>query len=82
MRAPLILFAVLALLPLDRAVAEPGLKVVPLGPDSYRATVRGRGVVLDEAQYAVEKQAGLLCGRKAVEFDGYRYGQDSALNAK
>lgn len=80
MRTRLLLLAVLALAPLDRALADPRLKITPLGPDSYRANVQGRGVVLDEALYAVEKKATLLCNRKKVEFGGYRYGQDSALN--
>jgi len=80
MRASLLILAVLALAPIDRAMADPRLKVTPTGPGEYRATVQGRGVVIDEAQYAVEKQAKLLCGRKPVEIGGYRYGQDNALN--
>lgn len=81
MRASLLLAAALAAASFGHAAAEPRLEVSPLGQDSYRATVRGKGVVLDEALYSVEKKAALLCGRRKVEFGGYRYGQDSALNS-
>ena len=80
MRATALLIAALALVSLDRAVADPRLKVTPIEPDVYRATVTGRGVVVDEAQTAVADKAALLCGRKKVALGGYRYGQDTALN--
>jgi hypothetical protein len=80
MRARILLCAALALIPLDRAAADPRVTVTPIGEGAYRAMVRGKGVVLDEAQYAVEKQAALLCARKKVEAGGYRYGQETALN--
>lgn len=80
MRTRILLFAALALVPLDRAVADPRLKITPLETGSFRATVSGRGLVVDEAQYAIEKKAALLCNRKAVAFGGYRFGQDTALN--
>jgi hypothetical protein len=81
MRARILLCAALALIPLDRAAAGPQVSVTPIGVGAYRAMVRGRGVVLDEAQYAVEKKAALLCNRKKVEIGGYRYGQETALNS-
>jgi hypothetical protein len=81
MRARILLCAALALIPLDRATADPTVSVTPIGQGAYRAMVRGRGVVLDEAQYAVEKKAALLCNRKKVEAGGYRYGQETALNS-
>lgn len=80
MRARILLFAALALIPLDRAAADPLLKITPLEPGVYRASISGRGVMVDEAQYAIEKKAGLICNRKSVEFGGYRYGQATALN--
>jgi len=79
MRARILLCAALALIPLERAVADPRVAITPIGQDSYRAMIQGR-VVLDEAQYAVEKKATLLCGRKKVQIGGYRYGQQTALN--
>lgn len=80
MRAPALLIAALALVPLDRAAADPHLKVTQIESGVFRAVVTGKGVVVDEAQAVVDDQAKLLCGRKKVAMGGYRYGQDTALN--
>lgn len=80
MRASALLIAALALIPLDRAAAEPRIRVTTIETDAFRAYVSGKGVVVDEAQAVVADHAKLLCGRKKVELGGYRYGQDTALN--
>jgi hypothetical protein len=80
MRVSLALIAALAFAPAGHALADPRIQITPIGDGGYRVTVEGRGVVVDEAQYAVEKKAAGICGRKPFELGGYRLGQSSSLN--